>query len=191
LFQGNHKKEPQSAQDLSASSRVQSKITENLFKELKPFPFIDQIWFTNPCPIKFVANGTTQVNTTLMEGPCIDNCNAQNFAIKEERLDLSTLLEVSSSTEVLHKRSTIVLNDFDLCLDLVVWKLRNRCLNKKKAIEKQMIKVSISQWNAWSVQNETKIQFIQCLKYRVFFTVSPNFTVDNCRQKHFTVDNYR
>ena len=97
-----------------------------------------------------------------MEGPCIDNCNAQTFAIKEERLDLSTLLEVSSPTEVLHKRST-VLSDFDLCLDLAVWKLRNKCLNKKKAIEKQMIKISISQWNAWSVQNETKIQFIQSL----------------------------
>ena len=54
-------------------------------------------------------------------------------------------------------------NDSDFSLDLAVWKLTNKSLNKRKTKEKQKTKLAISQWNAWSVQNNTKIQFIQSL----------------------------
>ena len=47
--------------------------------------------------------------------------------------------------------------------DLALWKFAKNVKNIKST-EREQLKISISQWNAWSIHTSTKIQFIQSLQ---------------------------
>ena len=96
---------------------------------------------------------------TMKGSAFADNLEANDP--KNERHDLSTLLEVGSPLEVL-KRS-IYYWELNESLEFASWKLNKKIKEtRNKNIDKKT-KLTLSQWNAWSVSTDTKIQFIQSL----------------------------
>ena len=112
----------------------------------------------NPLPIKSMK---IQINAGDWKGVRSSKDKFRNNYVQDERLDLSPLLEVCSP--LLEVTRSDLNGEVNISLDLALWKLGRKVPRIEKAKEKELTKVIVSQWNAWSVQNETKLQFIQSL----------------------------
>ena len=121
-----------------------------LFMGLTPFSTLFQ-----------VDDGAMRDNLILQKGCCSTETNSNPNSLKEERLDLSTLHKDSSPYEVVEKG--VFFGKMNVSFDLALWKFAKNVKNIKST-EREQLKISIAQWNAWSIHTSTKIQFIQSLQ---------------------------
>ena len=123
-----------------------------------PFPLWDQVHFIPQIQINTGLTQEMKFNGTIMEGFFVGD-NSDDGSLKDERPGLSTLLEVGSPLEV--SKGSVYYWELNESLEFAHWKLAKKKKNTKNIKMNQTTKLSISQWNAWSIQNDTKAQFIQ------------------------------
>ena len=108
-----------------------------------------------------VDNGAMRDNPINRKGCCSTETNSNPNSLIKARLDLSTLHKDSSPYEVVEK--DVFFGKMNISLDLALLKFAKNVKNIKNT-EREQLKISISQWNAWSVHTSTKIQLSSLCK---------------------------